>query len=77
MEEHVGLWWHRLVTRWADTSYPEAEVTLAEMESAIGMLFRAGGGDHSTRVTQASWMSHAGPRQWLQRLAGTGHRAAR
>lgn len=76
MEEHVGLWWHRLVTRWADTSYPEAEVTLAEMESAIGMLFRAGGGDHSTRVTQASWMSHAGPRQWLQRLAGTGHRAA-
>ena len=76
MEEHVGLWWHRWVTRWADTSYPEAEVTLSEMETAIGLLFRAAGGDHATRVAQASWTSHTGPRQWLQRLAGTGQRAA-
>ena len=76
MEEQVGLWWHRWVTRWADTSHPEAEVTLSEMERAIGLLFRAAGGDHATRVAQASWTSHAGPRQWLQRLAGTGQRAA-
>lgn len=76
MEEQVGLWWHRWVTRWADTSHPEAEVTLSEMETAIGMLFRAAGGDHATRVAQASWVSHAGPRQWLQRLAGSGQRAA-
>ena len=75
MEEQVGLWWHRWVTRWADTSHPEAEVTLSEMETAIGMLFRAAGGDHATRVAQASWRSHAGPRQWLQRLAGSGQRA--
>jgi nitric oxide reductase NorD protein len=76
MEEQVGLWWHRWVTRWADTSYPEAEVSLSEMEMSIGLLFRAAGGDHATRVAQASWTSHAGPRQWLQRLAGTGQRAA-
>jgi len=76
MEEHVGLLWHRWVTRWADISYPEAEVSLSEMETAIGLLFRAAGGHHATRVAQASWASHTGPRQWLQRLAGTGQRAA-
>ena len=35
MEEHVGQWWHRFVTKLADTGFPQATVTLEEMEKRI------------------------------------------
>lgn len=76
MEEWVGHWWHRTVTRWADTSYPQAAVPLAEMERAIGLLFRAGGGAPGVRVAPVAEGRIGGPRRWLQRVAGTGLRAA-
>ena len=31
MEEWVGQWWHRAVTRVADASYPQAGVGLGEV----------------------------------------------
>lgn len=76
MEEHVGQWWHRFVTRLADTSYPQAKVTLEEMEKRIGMMFRAAGGDHSVRVAAAALSRNSGTRAWLQRVAGVNQRVA-
>ncbi|WP_154724834.1 hypothetical protein [Candidatus Contendibacter odensensis] len=45
MEEHVGSLWHRLITRAAQRHYPDAAVTLADIEKTAGLLFRAFGGD--------------------------------
>lgn len=76
MEEHVGLWWHRWITRWADDRHAHASVSLQSMEKRIGVLYRAAGGDVAARVASASAATHAGPRAWLQRMAGSGQRAA-
>lgn len=75
MEEWVGLQWHRLVTRWADTSYPEQAVTLVAHQKAVELLFRAAGGDPAVRVVPAGAVRSGGPRGWLQRWAGTGTEA--
>ena len=76
MEEHVGQWWHRLVTRWADDRHVHASVSLDSMQQRIGLLYRAAGGSAATRVASASSITHAGARGWLQRMAGSGQRAA-
>ena len=76
MEEKVGLWWHRFITRLADDSHPEAAVELDEVARAIGMLYRAGGGQAGVRVVPVADSTHSGPRAWLQRIAGSGQRAA-
>ncbi len=75
MEEHVGLLWHRLVTRAARRRYPEAAVCLAEMQHALGIFFRALGGDGGLRVDAATATEHRASRGWLQRVAGTGIKA--
>ncbi len=76
MEEKVGLWWHRFITRLADDSHPEAAVALDEVARAIGLLYRAGGGHAGVRVVPVADSTHSGPRAWLQRIAGSGQRAA-
>ncbi|MDD3518892.1 MAG: nitric oxide reductase, partial [Chromatiales bacterium] len=70
MEEQVGALWHRLVTRLADKSFPAAAVNLAEVETAVGVLFRALGGDGGLQVTSAEQQNNRARRGWLQRLAG-------
>ncbi|WP_157268037.1 nitric oxide reductase activation protein NorD [Azohydromonas aeria] len=76
MEEIVGAWWHRAVTRWADRSHPQAAVELAQVQRAIGMLFRGAGGAAAVRIAPAVERRSGGPRGWLQRMAGSGQRAA-
>ena len=79
MEEWVGHWWHRAVTRAADERHLGAVVTLDEMQRAIGLLYRAGGGDAAVRLAPAGLArvgGQAGGRGWLQRLAGSGRQAA-
>ncbi|WP_395703972.1 nitric oxide reductase activation protein NorD [Aquabacterium sp.] len=76
MEERVGLWWHQLVTRAADRSHAEAAVDLAQVQRAIGLLYRAAGGLPGLRIGSASEAAIGGPRSWLQRIAGSGRRAA-
>lgn len=76
MEEKIGLWWHRFITRLADDSHPDAAIELDEVARAIGMLYRAGGGHAGVRVVPVSDSRHNGPRAWLQRIAGSGQRAA-
>lgn len=77
MEEWIGQQWHRAVTRWASAANdPAATVRLEDMQRPLALLFRAGGGAHGVRLAPASERAIGGPRRWLQRLAGTGERAA-
>ncbi|TXI60731.1 MAG: VWA domain-containing protein [Limnohabitans sp.] len=76
MEEWVGQQWHRLITRAASRTHEHAAVDLPQMLRSIGMLFRAAGGGHGVRITPASDTRTGGPRDWLQRLAGSGTHAA-
>lgn len=75
MEEYVGELWHKVVTRAAGGHYPEAAVTLKEIEKTAGILFRAFGGDAGLRVAAATTEEHGARRRWLQRIAGTEERA--
>jgi nitric oxide reductase NorD protein len=76
MEEWIGQRWHRFITQAADVTYPRAAVPLERVQRAIGMLFRAAGGDALVRVAPATAERVGGPRGWLQRVAGVGQRVA-
>ena len=76
MEEWVGTQWHRFINKAASRQHAHAAVHLPEMQRAIGMLFRAGGGGHAVRVAPATDVRSGGPRGWLERIAGSGTHAA-
>lgn len=76
MEEWVGQWWHRIVTRLADRQYPQAAVRLEDMSGQLVVVFRAMGGLPQWRLASASERRHAGPRGLLQKIAGNGERFA-
>jgi len=71
MEEAVGKLWHRLISRAADGGYPEAAVTLDEMATSVGVLFRALGGNGALQVKAAEATQIIARRNWLQRIAGS------
>ena len=73
MEEAVGKLWHRLISRAADSAHPDAAVTLEEMATTVGVLFRALGGGGALQVKAAEATPLAARRNWLQRLAGSHH----
>ncbi len=73
MEEAVGKLWHRLISRAADNGFPEATVTLEEMDTTVGVLFRALGGDGALQVKATEATSFSARRSWLQRIAGNHH----
>ncbi|MEJ1354985.1 MAG: VWA domain-containing protein [Candidatus Sedimenticola sp. (ex Thyasira tokunagai)] len=70
MEEKVGEFWHRIITRMADTRYPQAAVTLDSVSTTVGILFRALGGDGGLQVEAANASAHGARRGLLQRIAG-------
>jgi len=76
MEEWIGERWHRLITCAADASFAAHAVALPAMERSVGLLFRAAGGAPGIRVVPAAQARIGGPRSWLQRIAGSGMRAA-
>jgi len=76
MEEWVGQQWHRFIHRAASRQHAHAAVHLPEVQRAIGMLFRAAGGAHGVRLASATDSRSGGPRDWLQRIAGSGTHAA-
>ncbi len=76
MEEAVGKYWHRLVTRQADSSHAEAAVHLADVARSITIIFRALGGDGGLKLEAAPPRLHGARRHWLQRLAGSHKKAA-
>ncbi|QYZ65937.1 MAG: nitric oxide reductase [Gammaproteobacteria bacterium (ex Lamellibrachia satsuma)] len=74
MEEKVGELWHRLITRMAQTRHPEAAVTLKEVHTTVGILFRALGGDGGLQVEAAHASEHGARRSLLHRIAGDSKR---
>lgn len=74
MEEHVGQLWHRLITRAAQRSHPQAAVTLEEVAAPVGVFFRALGGDGGLQVQVAEATAYRGRRSLLQRVAGSQRR---
>ncbi|MBS1188447.1 MAG: von Willebrand factor, type [Rhodocyclaceae bacterium] len=76
MEELVGKLWHTWITKAAGNTYPEAVVTLAEVEKTAGILFRAFGGDPGLKVAAAVAETHGARRRWVQRLAGSGEKVS-
>ena len=74
MEEHVGLLWHKLISRTVDTRYPEAAVFLSDVRHTLGVFFRALGGDGGLEVVGSNATAHGARRAWLQRIAGTGRK---
>ncbi len=76
MEEYVGDLWHRFITRAARRDYPDAAVSLEEIEKTAGVLFRALGGDPGLRVAAAADTEHGARRRWLARIAHVDDRAA-
>lgn len=76
MEEWVGAQWHRFIHRAANRQHPHAAVHLADIQRSIGLLFRAAGGAHGVRMASSTEQQVGGPRDWLQRIAGSGTHAA-
>jgi nitric oxide reductase NorD protein len=70
MEEHVGLWWHQLLTRMAGPRGHAAVAQLAPVRTELGVLFRALGGAHGLRVDIAAGTRHGARRSMLERMAG-------
>lgn len=75
MEELVGKLWHNWATKAAGGNYPEATVTLKEVEKTASIVFRAWGGDPGLKVAAATTETHGARRRLMQRIAGSGERA--
>ena len=75
MEEHVGRWWHNALDHLTQASNQAFAVHLPDVQSSIGMMFRAAGGDTTLRIACASDQAVGGVRAWIARLAGSGERA--
>ncbi len=76
MEEWVGRQWHRFIVQSAQRHHPEAAVSLASVQQAVAVLFRAAGGAPAVRLAPAGERAVGGPRSWLQKVAGSGTHAA-
>lgn len=74
MEEYVGAFWDKLVTRAANKQHLEATVTLDEISKVAAIFFRALGGDAGLSLSAAAATRHGARRNWKERLAGTGER---
>ncbi|WP_342616257.1 VWA domain-containing protein [Rhodoferax sp. GW822-FHT02A01] len=70
MEEHVGLWWHQLLTRMAGQKGHGGSVALDPMRGELGLLFRALGGAHGLKVDATAGTRHGARRSVIERMAG-------
>jgi len=71
MEELVGEFWHRLITRQTSTEYVDAKVELAELSSQLAPFYRALGGAPGKVIEGATSRELRLHRRFLQRVAGT------
>ncbi|MGD2117191.1 MAG: VWA domain-containing protein [Chromatiales bacterium] len=72
MEEQVGQFWHRFITRLADATHADARVRLADVKHRLAIYFRALGGDAGLQIDIADNSQIKVRRSWLQRIAGSG-----
>lgn len=75
MEETVGGFWHKFISRKSSTSYMDAAVSLGEIQQLIGVYFRALGGDSGLEVVAADATAINARRSLLQRIAGSHKKA--
>ncbi len=73
MEEFVGSQWHQWITRKARLDYPEYGVELTQIKDELALIHRAFGGDAGKRISNTFVRQHKNSRNWVQKLAGTGH----
>ena len=76
MEEAVGKYWHRFITHHAENGYPDAQVSLGDVNKRIAIVFRALGGDGGLKIEAATPREHGAQRHWLQRVAGSHAKAS-
>lgn len=76
MEEIIGKFWHRYITRLASSDYPQAAIRLQEIQGTLAILFRAFGGDPGLRLASAVERRHGARRKLLARVAGTDEKVA-
>lgn len=76
MEELVGEFWHRFVTRQASTEYDEARVGLPELSAQLAPFYRALGGSPGKVIEGATGRELKFRRRIIQRMAGTHRRVA-
>jgi len=74
MEELVGEYWHRLITKRAATDHAEAQVNLVDLSSQLAPFYRALGGAPGKVIEGASPREFKLHRRLLQRVAGTHRR---
>ena len=68
-EETIGTLWHRFVEPLgADVQHPAALVSFDEMQTRMGVLFRALGGDRSVDVKAGFAEAHSHRRSFLRKL---------
>jgi nitric oxide reductase NorD protein len=70
MEEQIGQLWHGIITRLANSEYPQACVELKAVQRPLAIYFRALGGDAGLQIEAADSSAGAYRHGWLQRLAG-------
>lgn len=71
MEEVVGEFWHRFVTKQASTDYSDVQVELVSIQNQLGPFYRALGGCTAKVIEAAAPRKFNADRNFLQRLAGT------
>ncbi|MCW8886671.1 MAG: VWA domain-containing protein [Motiliproteus sp.] len=74
MEEHVGQYWDRFITKISYDGFPESAVELKQVSNSLGIFFRALGGDGALSITASTATYHGARRSWLHRIAGTGRK---
>ena len=74
MEELVGEFWHKLITKRASTDNSDAKVNLADLNSQLAPFYRALGGAPGKVIEGASARELKLHRRFLQRVAGTHRR---
>lgn len=76
MEEQVGQFWDRMITRIADPRHHHESVTLQELRKPLAVFFRTLGGDAGLSIRASSETRHQSKRSWLQKLAGSNEKVA-
>ena len=76
MEEQVGEVWHNFITKRANRDYPQATVTLQDVNKEVGVIFRALGGNPAFRIDPAQPQKHPTRRSFLEKIAGSGLKIA-
>ncbi len=71
MEEYVGTLWHRFVTRRTQSGFPEAAVTLDQLQPQLAPFFRALGGPAGLTIEAADARRLHAARSLMQKVAGS------